>query len=353
MIVDGLHKDLSTLSVGVAGLGLIGGSLARRFARAGVRTLAWNHHDTPYEAARAEGIHCVETVEGLAASGVDILFLCTPLRAMDDILGRIAPVLPPQTTLSDVGSVKTRVHDSVAAAGLDRQYVGAHPMAGSEFSGFSASSAQLLDGALWALTFDDQTDYLRYLLMARTITDVLGNTFIGVDNATHDAAAALISHMPHVVSTALANTLCDSPDCKVGVALSAGSWRDMTRVALTDPARTQAMVEENPTNVAALVRQVAQRLLDVADVLDDPEGRAIDLTAFFAEADPYRRYKKAQRDGEPMENGTLTVQSRSWRRQLVESARRGERITHVRAIREFDISWQRVPDTPDVTYRAL
>jgi prephenate dehydrogenase len=344
VIVDGLNKDLSTLSVGIAGLGLIGGSLARRFAQTGVRTLAWNHHDTPYADARAAGIECVDSLEDLAMSGVDVLFLCTPLRAMEDMLDVIAPHIPPATTLSDVGSVKTRVHDAVVAAGLGRQYVGAHPMAGSEFSGFQSSSAALLDSALWAITFDDTTDYLRYLLMARIITDTLGNTFIGLDNATHDAAAATISHMPHVVATAMVNLLQDSPECNVAAALSAGSWRDMTRVALTDPDRTQAMVEENPANVAALVREMAQRLTDVADLLDDPDNHGLELTGFFRKADPYRRFKQAQRDGRPMDSDELTVTSRSWRHELVESARRGERITRVRGIRTFDVQWQHVDD---------
>ncbi len=344
MIVDGLHKDLHTLSVGIAGLGLIGGSLAQRFAKAGVRTVAWNHHPTPYADARAEGIECVDTVEELAAADLDILFLCTPLKAMDDVLARIAPVIGQRTTLSDVGSVKTQVHDAVVAAGLGKQYVGAHPMAGSEFSGFQASSADLLDGALWALTFDDTTDYFRYLLMARTITETLGNTFIGIDNATHDRAAALISHMPHVVATVLANTLTESPECNVAVALSAGSWRDMTRVALTDPDRTRAMIEENPANVAELTREVAQRLNEVADMLDDPHAHSFELADFFALADPYRRYKQAQRENAPISEGTLSVYSMSWRRELCESAERGERITHVDAIRTFSIAWREISD---------
>ena len=88
------------------------------------------------------------------------------------------------------------------------------------------------------------------------IVDHCSNRLIVLDDATHDRCAALISHMPHVISTAMINELVANPNRNIAAALAAGSWRDMTRVALTDPNRTRAMVEEDAANVEALLRNM-------------------------------------------------------------------------------------------------
>lgn len=330
-ILTSAHK------IAVAGLGLIGGSLARRLVRHGRFVVAWNHTDRPFEAARAEGIRCVETLEDLAKGKPDVLILATPLRAMPEMLGRLAPVLTRGTTLTDVGSVKGLVRQQVQEAGLADRYVGAHPMAGSEFSGYEASDPNLLEGALWALTVDEYTDYGRFLTVADTVTQGLGNRLIVLDDQTHDRAAALISHMPHVVATALANLLVDSDDRNVAAALAAGSWRDMTRVALTDPDRTEAMVDEDADQVAGLLDDMAARLTDMAGSLrgGDDRDRA-GIHGFFSRAQPFRDYKAAlasdRVQAEPAGTDSqsarsdLTLTDKGWRSELLDSARRGQEV---------------------------
>ncbi|MBT1165713.1 prephenate dehydrogenase [Bifidobacterium simiarum] len=353
---DGLPKaDV----IAIAGLGLIGGSLARRLTARGRRVIAWNHRDAPYAEARRAGIECVARVEDLAAAKPDVLVLCTPLRAMPDVLARLAPVLDEATTLTDVGSVKGQVRDEVKAVGLDDRYVGAHPMAGNELSGYAASDPGLYDDALWAVTYDGITDYARLLTVTEMIVRGVGNRVIVLDDDTHDRAAALISHMPHVVATALANELTETPERNIAQALAAGSWRDMTRVALTDPDRTRAMVEEDADNVARLLRSVSARLAMMADVLEregsgDPEdvGRALDESrGFFAAARPYREFKARQR---ARESGTasgavsanesadaqalrINVTETGWRDELLESAKRGEHIVGIESPTTFAV----------------
>lgn len=321
-------------TVGIVGLGLIGGSLARLLAGRGVEVVAWNHHEKPYAAARRDGITCVASLEGLAAEKPEVLFLCNPLKAMPEMLRRLAPVLDRETTtLSDVGSVKAMVRSQVAQAGLADCYVGAHPMAGTEFSGFAASDPAIYDHALWAVTVDETTDYERFLKVATLITGAIGNRVIVLDDRTHDRAAAMISHAPHVVSTALINGLASSSDRNIAAALAAGSWRDMTRVALTDPDRTRAMVEEDADNVEALLRDLADRLTSFADDLHDRDDAA--LTKFFAAGQPFRDYKLRER--ESGENGALgadghieriviDIPNSGWQRMFLDSARRGEHV---------------------------
>ena len=199
----------------------------------------------------------------------------------------------PNTTLTDVGSVKGMVRDQVKAAGLGKCYVGAHPMAGNELSGWQAADPHLYDGALWAITVDESTDYRRFLDVAAMIT------------------------------------------------------KDMTRVSLTDPDRTRAMVEEDSLNVEALLRRMAARLTDMADQLHAGAAGEQDVMGFFAEGDPFRRYKAAvthagitaAQDGTataaPQAGTTaagfpereLAVPEAGWQQTLLFSARRGEAIT--------------------------
>ena len=338
-------------TVGIVGLGLIGGSLALRLVGRGRTVIAWNHTSRPYASARAAGVQCVDTLDALAAAAPDVIVLCNPLKAMPSVLDGLAGAIRPETTLTDVGSVKGMVRDQVVAAGLNAQYVGAHPMAGNELSGWTAADPSLYDGALWAVTVDGHTDYARFLTVMELITGGVGDRVIVLDDDVHDRAAALISHMPHVVATALANQLTDDPNRNIAAALAAGCWRDMTRVALTDPDRTRAMVEEDAANVEVLLRAMAGRLAAVADLLRAErrecgehggsmasDGAAAALRDFFADADPFRAYKAAERAGvASYERRTVEVSERGWRGELLESARRGEHVVHVDGSRTFAV----------------
>lgn len=317
------------MTVGIVGLGLIGGSLARRLVQRGVKVIAWNHRDHPYAQAEADGIHCVPTLADIATCKPDVLVLCNPLKAMPAVLASLTDVLDPQTTtLTDVGSVKGMVRDQVEAAGLGECYVGAHPMAGNELSGWQAADPALYDDALWAVTVHDDTSYARFCTVAQMILDGIGNRMIVLDDTTHDQCAALISHMPHVVATALINELTDDTNRNIAAALAAGSWRDMTRVALTDPDRTRAMVEEDAVNVESLLRAMASRLTAAADALHD--GNDVALSEFFADGQPFRDYKDTQREQNAGQMNftehNVTIDPSHWQTELLASARRGEHI---------------------------
>ena len=314
------------MRVAIAGLGLIGGSLARRLASRGLDVTAWNHRPHPYAQAEAEGIHCVSALEGLVAQEPDVLVLCNPLKAMPDMLHALKPLLDahPRITLTDVGSVKAQVRAQVVRAGLGERYIGAHPMAGNELSGWQAADPSLYDNALWAVTVDEASDYERFLTVAALVVSGVGNRMIVLDDDTHDRCAAMISHMPHVVATALINELVDDANRNVAAALAAGSWRDMTRVALTDPNRTQAMVDEDAANVEHLLRRMAARLVAVADDLREGDARAIG--AFFAQGQPFREYKARSHAGQERD---LSIPSQDWQHTLLLSARRGETVTRL------------------------
>lgn len=325
-----------TFSVGIVGLGLVGGSIAKRLVATGsCKVYAYNRHQTMYKEARALGITCVESVADLARMQPNVLILCNSLASMPEVLGEISRGINKQrTTLTDVGSVKGLVREQVKAAGLGDCYIGAHPMAGSEFTGWQASSAQLLDGALWAVSVDESSDFWRFLAVLRVIVELCGNRALVLNDSIHDASAALISHMPHVVSTALANVLCESENRNVALQMSAGSWRDMTRVALTDPNRTRAMVAENRRNVADLLGSVIEELSFAKKMLEGSDE--CNERAFFAKADSWREYKYKERAVACDESAGDLRELRfaldcpgDWQSQLIQSAQSGEQIVGV------------------------
>lgn len=265
------------ITVGVVGLGLIGGSVARSLVARGVAVVATDPSPATRADAAAIGIAVADDVAALASQRPHVVVLAAPLRAMRAVAGEVAAALGQDPgwdpTVTDVGSVKGAVRRAVEAAGLGDRYVGAHPMAGTERSGFEASTDRLLAGARWIVTVEpgpatDVTDPARLLQVLRLVTGPLGGTAVVLTDDVHDEAAALISHVPHVLATELLSLVAGAPVRDVALGLAAGSFRDGTRVALSDPRRTEAMVTENATWVAPALRLAARDLEALADALE-------------------------------------------------------------------------------------
>ena len=254
--------------VAVLGLGLIGGSVARRLLESGCTVVGWDPDAETREAARALGIEVLTAPEDLADVAVDLVVVAVPLRAVEQTAELLAGVLSPQTVVTDVASVKTPVRAAMVRAGLGAQYIGAHPMAGTEHSGFDASHAELLVGARWALTLDAHTSDRAFLTVAAMVTQVFDGIVFPLTDDVHDEAAALISHVPHVVATELLNLVAHAAILPVALGLAAGSFRDGTRVARTTPRRTQAMVTDNAAWVAPVLRRAIAELEQLAGALE-------------------------------------------------------------------------------------
>lgn len=281
--------------VGIVGLGLIGGSLAKALQAAGVPVVATDPASN--EEARAAGLSVVDDVAGLALHRPEIVVLAAPLRAMRTVAGELAEALAGEPgwdpTVTDVGSVKAPVREAVADAGLAGRYVGAHPMSGTERSGFDASSAELMQGIPWAVTCAATeaglaggagTDPARLERVLRLVTGPLGGTAAVLTDDLHDEAAALVSHVPHVLANQLLGAVSGAPVRDLALGLAAGSFRDGTRVGFTDPRRTEAMVTENAAWVAPALRLAARDLERLADELESNAP----THWFFDRPDPVR-----------------------------------------------------------------
>jgi len=232
--------------VAVVGLGQLGGSLAAALVTAGRQVSGWDVDPAARDAAAARGVTIARELSG-------VVVLAVPLPAMATALDGLT--VDPDATITDLGSVKRPVLETVGAA-FGPRFVGGHPMCGTERSGFEATDPGLFTGARWAVCLEPDTELPRWLRVAEVALAV-GAEVVPVSAAEHDDAVAAVSHVSHLLAAALAAAAGDAGPLALG--LAAGSFRDGTRVAASDPAFVTAMVEGNAVPTAeALARVQAQ-----------------------------------------------------------------------------------------------
>ena len=227
----------------VLGLGLIGGSVVRAAVAAGRETFGYNRSVDGVQAATFDGFDASTDLTATltrAAESAALIVLAVPVPALPMLLTHIAETAP-NCPLTDVTSVKGAVNDAVSASGLLPNFVGGHPMAGTAHSGWAAGDARLFVGAPWVISVDDHVDAQVWAAVMRLALDC-GAVVVPARSDEHDAAAAAISHLPHLTAEAIALTAAEMP---LAFALAAGSFRDSTRVAATAPDLVRAMCEAN------------------------------------------------------------------------------------------------------------
>lgn len=219
--------------IAVLGLGLIGGSLLKRLPD---NAIGYDLDPATRRAAKDANLTIADTV-AQAVADADVTIAAVPLPALPDLLAEVGRHAKPNGLLTDVTSVKSPIRQWIRGP---VRFVGGHPMAGTEHSGFATADPALFENANWALCLEDDTDIDDWLRIAELVTKT-GAKVVPTTAAEHDAAVARISHLPHVVAALLTN-LADDPLAK---SLAAGSFRDGTRVAATRPELSTAMCQAN------------------------------------------------------------------------------------------------------------
>lgn len=266
------------MTAGIVGLGLIGGSLAKAYKRTeGIRVLAANRNKSVLDFAfLAEAVDAELTMDNIA--GCDILLLCTYPASAIEYLKNAAPYIGRNTVVIDCLGTKREV--CAAGFALAKHYgftyVGGHPMAGTHNSGFKYSREDMFDGAPMVIVPPEYDD-MELLGRIKDLLEPLGFGSISVTTAErHDELIAFTSQMPHIIS----NAYVKSPRASAHKGFSAGSYKDLTRVAWLNPGMWTELFLENRDNLineldflidelgkyrAALVSQDApelERLLD-------------------------------------------------------------------------------------------
>lgn len=234
--------------VAVLGLGLIGGSLMRALRAAGHDCVGYDVNPVATSEAAVDGYDVAESVIA-AVVDADLVVLAMPLPGLGSALGEVAGALRADAVLTDVGTLKQPVFDAIATLAGRARFVGGHPLAGTEESGWSAGSAGLFRDAPWALTLTDGTDLEAWLSLAAVLCE-LGAHPVPASPQDQDAAVARVIGLPHVLAEALALTGLDGGP--LGLSLAAGSYTSGSRVARTRPELVATWCDGNPALVGAL-----------------------------------------------------------------------------------------------------
>ena len=262
----------------IVGLGLLGGSVAKAArARSLAREIvAIGRDEKTLTPAREDGtVDAITTDLARGLAGVDLCVLCTPVATLETQLPRVWQAAEEGVVITDVGSTKARIVDAAErlARGRPLRFVGSHPMAGSERSGYAVSRVDLFDGATVILTPTERTD-ADALARVEALWKGVGGRLVRLDPAAHDRAVAAISHLPHLVADALVDAVVRMDPAFFEVA--GRGFRDTTRIAAGSPPVWREIFQENRQALAESLAAFRKSLDHLESVVNAADGDGLE-----------------------------------------------------------------------------
>lgn len=292
-----LH-DLRMTRLAVFGPGLLGGSILLA-ARASGRfeVAAWGRREDAVAELRARGMADRASTDARAvAEGAEIIVFCVPIGAMPELAQRIVPVVSPHTLVTDVGSVKGCVVETLGPIFEGRaRFIGSHPMAGSEQTGLAAARADLFEGSVCIVTPEPGCDP-EDQAAARAFWETLGCRVRELAPREHDDIVARVSHFPHLLAAALVQAVAQTG---AGALDFAGpGFRDTTRVAAGPPEMWTEILRTNRRAVQKSAEAMIEKLREVITLLDrDAPGDDLRMNEFLSQAKALRDTLRTQAEG--------------------------------------------------------
>lgn len=225
-------------TISIVGLGLMGGSLAKAIKRSHptIKINAYDYKEDSLIQAKKDGTIDAYTlqVDQLIGDG-DLIILCLPVERNLEIIQSLTPYLKEDCIISDVSSTKSHLNEYIKDAGLNCTFIGGHPMAGSEKTGYEASKAHLFENAYYILCpYDDTPD--EKVTELSLLVESIGAIPLAMDAKEHDYVTSIISHLPHLLASTLVyhmSTLAKKQPLLKD--LAAGGFKDITRIASANP----------------------------------------------------------------------------------------------------------------------
>lgn len=269
---------MSNITIGFVGFGLIGGSIARSMKKIhpSCRLIAYNYNKTKpnanLEAAKNDGnLDAIYTDFKEGFSNCDIIFLCAPVLTNISYLKELKNYIKPTCILTDVGSVKGTIHKAIEEIQLEEQFIGGHPMAGSEKIGYAHSSVTLLENAFYILTPTKKTPTHMTDLLFQLVSDI-GAIPVILEQKEHDDITAAISHIPHIIASILVNMVRVQKDSEKMSTLAAGGFKDITRIASSSPIMWQNICLTNRESILKFLHLFQTNLTEILYALEKEDG---------------------------------------------------------------------------------
>lgn len=261
----------------IIGLGLIGGSMAIAIKKRGLvqSLLAADTSREALEVAREKNIidGTVELPAGV--SDVNLIILATPVLDAGEILEQISPHLSPGTIITDVSSTKEQIV-KLASSILPGNvcFIGGHPMTGSERNGFTSAKGELFENANYILTPERKTRYVSVVKL-KMLLKAIGATPLEMSPNEHDKLISVVSHLPHLIATALVNTLAASSESDRLINLVAGGFRDTTRIASSDSRLWQQILLSNRQELIKTLDKFTEIIGKYKEILNNNDEQAL------------------------------------------------------------------------------
>lgn len=281
-----MEKTFVPGRVGIISLGLMGGSFAKAFAAAGVEVYGRDISEDVLEMAE------IETIKGELTDEIvptcELIVLAGYPKVAISELKRIAPLVSPGAIVMDTGGIKKVICDACfpVAENYPFTFVGCHPMAGTQYSGFAHARANMFHGAPLVIVPPKMDDFERLDLLERMkqLLAPLGfATFTLTTAERHDEIIAFTSQLAHVVS----NAYVKSPEAKVHKGFSAGSYKDLTRVARLNPDMWTELFLEDADNLSREIGCLIGHLQEYKDAIDARDSKH--LRELLADGDRRKR----------------------------------------------------------------
>lgn len=277
--------------VTIIGVGLLGGSLAKACRKHGLadKIVGFGRNHAKLEKARTlKIIDSYETGLQAAVATADLVVLCPPVNAMTPLVREMAPSLKPGCLMTDVGSVKRSLVGEIQALMPDSVYfVGSHPIAGGEKSGFEASTVDLFQNEKCIVTPTPKTNPSA-LSTIKGLWEQMGMQVITMDVEEHDQIFGAVSHLPHVIAYVLMNTIggISTKNHEEITYFSGKGLKDITRIASSDPVMWRDICLSNKKPVLHLIDKFQGTLQQVRNLIENEDSQLLEQT--FETAKKYR-----------------------------------------------------------------
>ena len=295
-------KTTGFSKVGIVGLGLIGGSLAKAIhGKTDVKEIVAVDTDPKAgELASSEGVIVNFSTDDLSIlDGSDLVILCAPV----DAIKKMQPELSKLNIglITDVGSVKAPVMEAISLS----NFVGGHPMAGSERHGYACSSGSLFENALYVICIPDTCEVsARNLGYFENLIREIGAIPMRMTAEEHDKRVAAVSHLPHIVASSLSLLLANLDDGALS-RMAAGGFRDITRIASSDPKLWAGITENSKKALLPVLEEYIKLLSSWKDSLQNDDKA--ELEKLFAQGACYRDHLDTNLRGALEASCLLTV----------------------------------------------